>query len=54
MRTQEQNVGFNTCLRKCTGQNTQVDSDYKPIGEATAFGVQCNPSKTVSRGGRKT
>jgi hypothetical protein len=47
VRTQEQNVGFNKCLRKCAGQNTQVNESGVPIGEATAFGVQCNPSRTA-------
>lgn len=48
VRTQEQNVGFNKCYRKCSGQNTQLDSDGKPIVENnSAFGVQCTPSRNV-------
>jgi len=48
VRTQEENVGFNKCYRKCSGQNAALDSNGKPVVETTsAFGVTCTPDKTV-------
>ena len=43
VRTQEQNVGFNKCYRKCDGKTSTIDETTGlPSGEAeSAFGVQC-------------